>query len=159
MKRTKNRMAVCLTLTALTLAFIWGNSLLPAEASRALSTWLRDLLAPLFGGEASPGTESVGHGLLRKVAHFTEFCWLGLCLSWLMHMLRTKKTEVFLFAAAAGVAVACIDEGIQFFVPGRGPGWMDVGIDTAGLLLGIGVITLIHYISQQKMKLLEEQKR
>lgn len=157
MKRTKNRMAVCLTLTVLTLVFIWGNSLLPAAASDAFSAWLKDTLAPVFGWGTSE-TDGAGHGVLRKVAHFTEFCWLGLCLSWLMHMLRTKKTEVFLLAAAAGVAVACIDESIQFFVPGRAPGWMDVGIDTAGLLLGIGVITLIHYISQQKMKLLEEQK-
>ena len=149
-------MAVCLTLTVLALVFIWGNSLLPADDSRALSTWVRNLLAPLFDGESS-GEVSVGHGWLRKVAHFTEFCWLGLCLSWLTHMTRTKQWEIFLSAAAAGVAVACIDECIQIFVPGRGPGLMDVGIDTAGLLLGIGVITLIHLICQQKSKLLEER--
>lgn len=158
MKRTKARMTVCLTLTALALVFIWGNSLLPAEISGGFSTWLMDVIAPVFGGETS-GTGGAGDGLLRKVAHVTEFCWLGLCLSWLMHMLRTKKMEVFLFAVTAGVAVACIDESIQFFVPGRGPGWKDVGIDTAGLLLGIGVISLIHYFSQQKMKLLGEQTK
>lgn len=161
MKQTKTRMAVCLTLLTLVLLFIWGNSCLPAEQSRAFSLWVRNLLAPLFGWPIITKPGGSGPSVLRKVAHFTEFCWLGLCLSWLTHMLRTKKTEVFLFAASAGVAAACIDEGIQFFIPGRGPGWKDVGIDTAGLLLGIGVITLIAYIGKRKIKSkqLEEQIR
>ena len=161
MKRTRLRMAVCLTLLMLVLLFIWGNSCLPAKQSSAFSLWVRNLLAPLFGWPIiTKPIVSNRPSVLRKVAHFTEFSWLGLCLSWLMHMLRTKKAEIFLFAASAGVAAACVDEGIQFFIPGRAPGWKDVGIDTAGLLLGIGVITLIAYIGKQKTKntLLEEQK-
>lgn len=159
MKRTKTRMTVCLSLLVLVLVFIWGNSCLPAEQSRAFSIWVRNLLAPLFGWPIITRPGGSGSGLLRKVAHFTEFSWLGLCLSWLMHMLRTKKTEAFLLATAAGVAAACIDEGIQFFIPGRGPGWKDVGIDTLGLLLGISVICLISFIFKQKSKSLEEQIR
>ena len=159
MKRTKTRMTVCLSLLALVLVFIWGNSCLPAEQSRAFSIWVRNLLAPLFGWLIITRPGGSDSGLLRKVAHFTEFSWLGLCLSWLMHMLRTKKTEAFLLATAAGVAAACIDEGIQFFIPGRGPGWKDVGIDTLGLLLGISVICLISFIFKQKSKSLEEQIR
>ena len=159
MKRTKTRMTVCLSLLVLVLVFIWGNSCLPAEQSRAFSIWVRNLLAPLFGWPIITKPGGSGSGLLRKVAHFTEFSWLGLCLSWLMHMLRTKKTEAFLLATAAGVAAACIDEGIQFFIPGRGPGWKDVGIDTLGLLLGISVICLISFIFKQKSKSLEEQIR
>ena len=160
MKRTKTRLIVCWILLALVLAFIWGNSLLPAEQSRAFSLWVRNLLAPLFGWKVITKPGGSGPSVLRKVAHVTEFFWLGLCLSWLMHMLRTKKTEVFLFAAAAGIAAACIDEGIQFFIPGRGPGWKDVGIDTLGLLLGIGVITLIAYFTKNiKSNRLEEQKQ
>ena len=159
MKRTKTRMTVCLSLLVLVLVFIWGNSCLPAEQSRAFSIWVRNLLAPLFGWPIITKPGGSGSGLLWKVAHFTEFSWLGLCLSWLMHMLRTKKTEAFLLATAAGVAAACIDEGIQFFIPGRGPGWKDVGIDTLGLLLGISVICLISFIFKQKSKSLEEQIR
>lgn len=160
MKRTKTRMTVCLILLALVLVFIWGNSCLPADISRAFSLWFRNLIAPLFGWPiVTKPVISNRPSVLRKVAHFTEFSWLGLCLSWLMHMLRTKKTEAFLLATAAGVAAACIDEGIQFFIPGRGPGWKDVGIDTLGLLLGISVICLISFIFKQKSKSLEEQIR
>ena len=160
MKRTKARLIVCWTLLALVLLFIWGNSCLPAEQSRAFSLWVRNLLAPLFGWEVITKPGGSGPSVLRKVAHVTEFCWLGLCLSWLMHMLRTKKTEIFLFAVSAGVAAACIDECIQFFIPGRGPGWLDVGIDTAGILLGISVITLIALFTKENIKNnhLEEQK-
>lgn len=156
MKRTKVRMIICLTLLTLVLIFIWGNSCLPADISRAFSLWVRNLLAPLFGWPIITKPSGSGPSLLRKIAHFTEFSWLGLCLSWLMHMLRTKKTEAFLFALATGVAAACIDEGIQFFIPGRGPGWKDVGIDTMGLLLGIGIIALIALIHNRKAKSLEE---
>lgn len=159
MKRTKTRMAICLTLLSMVLIFIWGNSCLPAPQSRAFSLWFRNLIAPLFGWPivTRPGTS--GRGVLRKVAHFIEFAGLGLCLSWLVHMLRTRKWEIFLLTLFTGVMVAFIDEGIQFFIPGRGPGIKDVGIDTLGVLLGIGIITLIAYINQQKNKnhLLEEQ--
>lgn len=159
MKRTKLRLGICITLLTLVLIFIWGNSCLPAEYSRAFSRWVRnELLSPLFGLPPVPPNAVGGPSVLRKVAHFTEFCWLGLCLSWLMHMLRTKKWEVFLLALGAGVLTACIDEGIQFFIPGRGPGWADVGIDTLGVLLGIAIISMIPLLHHGKTKILEENK-
>ncbi len=158
MKRTRIRLGICLTLLALVLIFIWGNSCLPAEYSRAFSRWVRNqILSPLFGLPLVPPDAIGGHSVLRKVAHFVEFWWLGMCLSWLTHMLRTKKWEVFLLALGAGALTACIDEGIQFFVPGRGPGWADVGIDTLGVLLGIAIISTICMI-HGKTKTLEENK-
>ena len=158
MKRTNTRLAVCITLLTLTLIFIWGNSCLPAPQSRAFSLWFRNLIAPLFGWRIITKPGNGGHSVLRKVAHFTEFAGLGLCLSWLFHMLRTRKWEIFLASVFAGVAAAFIDEGVQMLVPGRGPGIKDVGIDTLGVLLGVGVLSLIAYINQQKNKrrLLEE---
>lgn len=161
MKRTKARMTVCLVLLVLVLGFIWGNSCLPAEYSRAFSRWVRNqILAPIFGWPLVPPDAVGGPSTLRKVAHFTEFCWLGLCLSWLMHMLRSVKWERFLLALGTGVAAACIDEGIQYFIPGRAPGFIDVGIDSAGLLLGIAIISMIPIIWKHgKTKTLEENKR
>lgn len=162
MKRTNTRLAVCITLLILVLIFIWGNSCLPAPQSRMVSLWFRNLIAPLFGWPIITKPGGSGSGVLRKVAHFVEFSWLGLCLSWLMHMLRSKKWEAILLAVVAGVSAACIDEGIQFFIPGRGPGWKDVGIDSLGLLLGIGILSLIplyKYLKQKNSKNhLEENK-
>lgn len=138
MIRTRRRMALCIGLLVLNLAFIWGNSLLPGEISGAVSRWVKELIASLLG--LSPQGEG-GHGLLRKLAHFTEFCTLGMGFAWLFGMLRKKQ---FWPALGAGFLAACIDETIQMFVPDRGPGIKDVGIDTAGVLVGLVFIILIN---------------
>ncbi len=160
MIRSKKRITLCVVLLVLNLVFIWGNSLLPGEISGAISDFVRDALRAvlnfLFGHR--PGTPSGGGGLLRKLAHFTEFTCLGMCLCWLFAMLRKKKTEQLLLPFLTGATVACIDETIQIFVPLRGPAVKDVGIDTAGVVLGIVFITLIHNYKRKKSKYLEENK-
>ena len=152
MMRTPTRLRLCITLIVCNLIFIWGNSLLPGEISGALSDWLKDLLAPLFGWEDEGGGQG---GLLRKVAHFTEFAALGVCFRWLWGMLSTKRSAQVLIPLGSAIAVACIDETIQIFVPLRGPGIKDVCIDTAGAVLGITILSCIHYF---KMKALEDTK-
>lgn len=151
MIRTKTRMQVCVALLIVNLAFIWGNSLLPGEISGAISDWFKGFLALLFGmGEGSPG----GGGLLRKVAHFTEFACLGVCFRWFWGMLISKRLRPFLYALGSALVVACIDETIQIFVPLRGPGIKDVCIDAAGALTGILILTLFSL----KAKSLEDTK-
>ena len=126
-------------LLCLNLALIWGNSLLPGEVSGAISGFVRDLLAFLFPGDAEPDT---GHGLLRKLAHFTEFTCLGMILTWIMSMLAKPVP----LALACGFTAACIDETIQIFVPGRGPAFTDVLIDTCGVLAGLLLLLLIRHL-------------
>lgn len=152
MIKTKKRLLLCLCLLAVNLAFIWGNSLLPGHISGSLSDWLKELLAAILPGGPEQGP---GGGLLRKLAHFTEFTCLGLILSWLLRMLREKKWEQLLLPLAAGILVAATDETIQLFVPDRGPALKDVGIDTAGVLLGIVIITTIQHF---KTKNIMEEK-
>lgn len=144
MIRTKKRLALCICLLIVNLSFIWGNSLLPGEISGALSRWVKELIVALLG--LKPNGEG-GHGLLRKLMHFTEFCTLGMCFCWLFGMLGKRP---FLPALCAGFLSACIDETIQMFIPGRGPGIKDVGIDTAGALVGLVFIILIN---KRKLKL------
>ena len=148
MVRTKKRLWLCAGLILFNIAFIWGNSLLTAELSRALSGWVRNILSFLF---SSDGSEVAGGGdhLLRKLAHFTEFTCLGLLLSWLVRMLRPKSWEYYLMPLVGGCMVACVDELIQNFVPGRGPGILDVGIDTLGVTLGIVLITVYTSIKSK----------
>lgn len=155
MLRTKKRLWICYILLILNLTFIWGNSLLPGEISGAFSDWVKDLLAPLFGQQpGSPG----GGGLLRKLAHFTEFTCLGLCLRWLFGMLKKKPWEYLALPLLCGIAAASIDETIQRFVPLRGPSIKDVGIDTSGVILGIAIISLTQVIKNRKSKIMEENK-
>ncbi len=153
MLRTQKRLWFCCCLLCINLAFIWGNSLLPGEISGAISGWLRDLLASLFPD--GPDKPDSGHGLLRKLAHFTEFCTLGMLFSWLYAMLLKKNWQRTALAFFCGIFVACVDETIQCFVPDRGPGIKDVGIDTLGVALGVVIIYFIR--KRTKLKYLEEQ--
>ena len=144
MIRTEKRVYLCLTLLILNLLFIWGNSLMPGEVSKAISMWVKDLLFHLTPGAGNP---QMGHGLLRKIAHFTEFGCLGFLFCWLISMLGKRPWHSLIYSVLA----ACIDEGIQCFVPDRGPGLRDVLIDTAGAALGI-LLLLAGYAIYKKRK-------
>ena len=146
MIRTDKRLRLCTALLICNLVFIWGNSLLPGEVSGAFSDWVKAILAKLFSGDAD---DSSGGGLLRKVAHFTEFAALGLCLAWLHGMLQKGKLRPFLW----GVLAASVDETIQRFVPDRGPSVKDVCIDSAGVLTGIILLWIGHdYFKRRSAK-------
>lgn len=137
MIRTDKRLRLCATLLVLILVFIWGNSLMPGEVSQAISNWVQNLL---MDSEADVNGNPEGNGILRKIAHFTEFTALGMCLAWLFGMLQKKKAWPFL----CGVAAACIDEMIQVFIPERAPGLQDVFIDSCGVLVGVILLHLGH---------------
>ena len=150
MIRTERRLRLSKWLIACILCFIWGNSLLPGSVSGAFSDWVKDMLAFLLPGEV-PGV-TTGGGLLRKIAHFSEFAALGAALCWRFGMLEKKK----ILALVYGFGAACVDETIQVFVPDRGPGLKDVAIDTCGAAAGIAVLllgyTIRKHIRQSKEK-------
>ena len=131
MEKTNKKLRICTVLLILNIAFIWGNSLLPGEISGAFSGWVRNLLATFFPDR--PEDPDAGHGLLRKLAHFTEFACLGGLLTWLFAMVQRSKA----LALPCGFLVASADETIQRFVPERGPSFRDVLIDTAGVTAGV----------------------
>ena len=140
----RNRKGIVTALVCANLLFIWGNSLLPASVSSAISGWVKELLGFVLGGLGT----GQGEGPIRKLAHFLEFTSLGLLLGWRISMDRIKKWILPTFLS--GVSVACVDETLQRFTPGRSPQITDVGIDTAGLLLGIGLLLLGKYIRSKK---------
>lgn len=152
MIRTDKRLRLCTVLLICNLVFIWGNSLLPGEISGAFSDWVKGILAQLFFGDSDGAS---GGGLLRKIAHFTEFAALGMCLAWLHGMLQKGKLRPFLW----GVLAASVDETIQRFVPDRGPSVKDVCIDAAGVLTGIILFwSGYHYFKKRSAKLSLEDK-
>ena len=148
MEASGKKLKLCLGLLAMNILFIWGNSSLPGEISGEISDFVKDILAWLFGGSA--GSSGSG-GLIRKLAHFTEFTTLGMCLRWLFGMLREKPAEYRLYPLLSGLLVACVDETIQIFVPLRGPGIRDVILDTAGVLFGIFIISMVYYLRKRSM--------
>ena len=142
MIRTERRLRLCKALIAAVLVFIWGNSLLPGEISQAFSDWVKGILA-MFAQQDGPETSG---GLLRKIAHFTEFAALGVLLGWLFGMLQKGK----LHPMGCGVLAACVDETIQRFVPGRGPSVKDVAIDSCGVLTGLILLWIGHTLWKRK---------
>ncbi len=142
MIRSQKRMRCCVALLTVNLAFIWGNSLLPGEVSAGFSDWVRQILSLILPSGISSGG---GSGLLRKLAHFTEFTALGMCLTWLLSMLDKGRWAGILW----GVMAACVDETIQVFVPGRGPGLKDVGIDVLGVCTGILLLSFGHNLMKK----------
>lgn len=147
MKSTAPRRCLCVALLILILCFIWGNSLLPGEASAAFSDWVKGLLQKLLHLEQK---DEQGGGLLRKMAHFSEFAALGACMTWLAGMTGRKKVWIPLW----GTGAACVDETIQCFVPNRGPSPVDVCIDVGGVLTGM-VLLMAGYEIVKKLKFKE----
>lgn len=142
MRNQERSIRICKVLIILNLCFIWGNSLLPGEVSGALSDWVKNLLAWIFPVD---GMEQSGGGLLRKFAHFTEFVALSFLLSLLFRMQQKQVWK----ALALGILAACVDETIQMFVPDRGPGLLDVGIDSCGVLMGMLLMNTAYFLKRK----------
>lgn len=151
MKKSKGRMIFCITLLALNIGFIWVNSLLPREISSAFSKLVGRIISIFFPSDVVVDAGD-GHGILRKVAHFLEFCSLGVLLSWLTRMKQEKNLICIIVPLITGVAVAAVDETIQLFIPGRGPHIRDVGIDSAGVLLGVLLVWLLVCLKTKRTK-------
>ena len=154
MKR-RNRW-IRIALVAVTLLFIWGNSMLPAAVSGQESEWVRELLEPILsrlqGMLFGPGAEVDPSMLVRKLAHFCEYMLLGFLVGLMLE--RPEGKTRFLPGWGMCLAAACIDECIQKFVPGRGPGIKDVLIDisgaTIGLVLAMVIICLVWLWKNRK---------
>ena len=130
---------------AVVLFFIWGNSLLPADTSAAISGWLQKTLNAIFHGN-----DSGGDRLLRKAAHFTEFALLGAVLFCFLKNRVQRIGIAWLVSLGCGVAAGGLDELLQHFSPGRGPRFGDVCIDAAGVLLGTLLVWMVSCFKKSK---------
>lgn len=151
----KTKKCIVLAAVLVMLCFIWGNSMLPGEASDEVSqsflAWLKDVF-PLLNG-------ITGH-LIRKLGHFSEFTALGFFLSWLLRMEKQQGIHRFTMPLLLGMLAANVDETIQVFRPGRGPSVIDVWIDVGGVCTGIAVFFLLRqlHIALKSRKLKGKEK-
>ena len=135
-------------LVFLTLAFIWGNSLLPRTESQEIS---RGLLAELCAALKHVGLhiDPQNDHWLRKLAHFGEFGILGAELGLLLCLNRRQSVQGFVNCAFAGLAVAVTDEALQL-ISNRGSQVQDVLLDFAGYLTGLLLCGLLCGIIGRK---------
>jgi VanZ family protein len=88
----------------------------------------------IFAFSAVPSLSSGLGGwdlVLRKCAHMTEYAILA--------ALVVRASGSYAFGFAFAVAYACTDELHQTFVRGRHGSPIDVCIDAAGALIGLGI--------------------
>lgn len=142
-KRRPHTVWIILLVAAVVL-FIFSRSLLNQEASGEESRHVMELIRPILGFFV--GKENVTLHLVRKLAHLTEFCALGLTLSWLSLWLGRKSIPWTLLSA---VLIALSDETIQAFT-GRGPSVTDVWIDISGAALGMLLVAVIAALARRR---------
>ena len=147
----KKRENLLVFIIFLTLAFIWGHSLMSREVSSEESGFVMQLLTPLL--ELFVGKGNVTEHLVRKLAHFSEFALLGAELCLYFTGKRKRKSAGLLLALAHGLFAAFFDETLQIF-SGRGPMIQDVWIDFAGVITGalciLVLMTLCIYVVQKR---------
>jgi len=145
-KKQKSFERAVLILLIVTIAFIWGNSMLPGDASTTESGFIMTLITPFL--ELFVGKGNVSMHLVRKLAHFTEYFVLGAELT-VYVALKSSNNENgrrWLHAAiplGAGFIAASIDETIQIFSSERGPSFKDVMLDFAGVCTGVIIIAML----------------
>lgn len=134
-----SRRGRCILFAVLSLGiicFIFGNSLQGSENSNALSRDAAGLLAKLLAPFGITPSEAF-HKFVRKLAHFTEFGALGVCLSGLsVNVIWPRRGLRGVAPMGLSALVAAADETIQMFT-GRTAMVKDVLLDCTGAAAGI----------------------
>ncbi len=136
MKHERAKTAVWWVIIGLTVLFIWGQSLLGRELSRAQSESVQEILTSLLGEEAYNFLFVVD---IRKVAHFAEYTLLGM--EWAGYRLSVQgaRRPPCWLLCVFGPAIAACDELLQF-ISARAPMVTDMLIDCGGYVCGVVIV-------------------
>ena len=124
---------------------IWALSLRSASASSQQSD---KLTVPLVTAtEASGDFFDRLFIFVRKMAHFLEFFGLGLL--WGLYRCQRPVRGVLFY----GLLVAVVDEILQYFTPGRSPGFWDVVLDYCGYFCGLALVFAVaDWLKRRKLR-------
>lgn len=97
------------------------------------------------------------NGKVRKLAHFTEYAVLAVCVSFPLYVYGLRGITLMMGAGIICVSFAASDEYHQSFIIGRTPSIRDVCIDSMGVCLGIICVRIIGFtggmtLSRKKQK-------
>ena len=149
MKLTASKLKIIVALLlALTLIFIWTNSMQSRGESTKRSAEVLEIIAEIL--------EPVGIDIdttddlpIRKLAHFAEFFLLGMELSALCLLYGMSSAQGFFNSLSAGLCAAVTDETIQIF-SNRGSSVADVLLDFSGVLAASAAVWLIYRMKIKK---------
>ena len=88
-------------------------------------------------------------GIIRKIAHFYIYAWVGFLVMSFFSTYSIKETKRIMISLGIGILYAISDEIHQSFVPGRSCKITDVMLDTMGVLLGILMLLTILEIHKK----------
>lgn len=141
---------IFLLLLALTLIFIWTNSMQSRGESTRRSSEVMELIADILEPVGIEVDTTDDH-LIRKLAHFAEFFLLGTELAALCLLYGMYSAQGFVNSLSAGLAAAVIDEAIQIF-SNRGSSVADVLLDFSGVLAAAAAVWLIYRMKNKRKK-------
>jgi len=139
-------LTVNILLLALTLWFIWGNSLASRAQSGTFSMSVSSWLDPFLN--FTHLSAEAFDAIIRKAAHFTEFAVFG-AEFWLLKELLGRKS--FFFPAFCTLLAATLDEFWQT-LRDRGPSVRDVLLDFSGAVFGMLCMMLLLWIIEKFRK-------
>lgn len=123
---------------------IWWHSMQNGVASHAESRRvLAWVLARIQGSAVAP---YLSDGVIRRLAHLTEYTTLGMVLSGFSVLVSRRPHKVWVLLI--GISVAAIDEYIQLFSGGRTSTWHDVVLDGVGCIIGIVLVMVIRGVKR-----------
>ena len=139
---------LCLTLAFAVVSislWIFGNSLKNGEESDKDSSRVIERVKPVIDPK-NKISHDVFNFTVRKTAHFTEYCFLGMCSTALTGAIFLKKQKkYYLLPFMFTLFNAAFDEIIQSQT-GRTSSIVDVLIDFCGAIFGIALFTAAAWL-------------
>lgn len=155
-KKRKISIIILSILIFLTLAFIWGNSMVPkGESGQGSSSIFNKIVKPIT--DFLFGKDNFTHAHFRKTIHAVEFFVLAVEIVCLYCLINRLKGVNYFTIFTYGIFVAVLDEAIQI-LSNRGAMVLDVLIDYLGYVIGVSISYLILYICYKIKKRKIKQK-
>lgn len=148
----RRKRLVVLTLLALLAiaAAIFFFSSESGEESNSTSLFFAKLYLRVTqpGFDSLPENEQAGmlenaQHVVRKCAHFLEYTAFAFFLRLFLYGIYVPHWLSFILTLLLGVAYAGLDEYHQYLVGSRTAMWQDVVLDSAGVLFGLLIATLV----------------
>ena len=141
---------ITMILLIITFLIIFGFSNQNGETSGGISEKVSKILVNIFDfnkktEEEKQITAKKIEPIIRKIAHFLIYTVVGfLMMSFMSTYDSVSLKKKILISLIVGFIYACSDEIHQAFIPDRSPAVTDVLIDTAGVCLGISIVSVLY---------------
>lgn len=152
MTKQNKKIIILFVLIVLNVCFIFGQSIIPPDASNSLSGKFESIFEGILGKLFDFAGDL--YYITRKFAHFFEFFALGILSFTNIYLIKkTFKKTFYGFGLFFVLFVAVLDEFIQIF-NGRTSSVKDIMIDFLGAATGVAVVFAFNYL---KNKILEKK--